>query len=170
MKRIACALAAFTALAPVSGIAEESAKAPRAMCAPTAQIQSMKGGVMLSRGGSFAELKAGAPLAAGDRILVRDGSANISVGQNSMKLASGSMVTISGKDGLVCAAQSVSNPGVVGQFGGNNDLLGGGVPWIPIAGLGAVGLGVGLAVGLQNNSNNPYNGFGVLPLPPLSAQ
>jgi len=68
----------------------------------------------LSRGTGFAEVKSGASLVAGDRLLVKQGSADVAFGPSCRTpLGPNSMVTLVEKGGVLCAAQLSSNPNVV---------------------------------------------------------
>lgn len=158
MKRIVSVIAAASFFLPALGVAEDRGTASPAqqvqnVCAKAGSVRlaTTDGSVLLSRGGSFSQIRDGAELSPGDRILVRDGSANVMIGQNvASKVGAGSMLTITEKDGLVCAAQVSSHPAVVGQgeiFGVSPLFVAGGVA-------AAVGLGVGLGVGLSDNGDN----------------
>ena len=54
----------------------------KSICAPAlyARLIVASGGVLLSRGVGFAEINSGATLAVGDRLLVKQGSAEIGIG------------------------------------------------------------------------------------------
>ena len=54
----------------------------KSTCAPaaSARLTSANGTVLLSRGTGFAEVKSGASLVAGDRLLVKQGSADVAFG------------------------------------------------------------------------------------------
>jgi hypothetical protein len=70
--------------------------------------------VLLSRGTGFAEVKSGASLVAGDRLLVKQGSADVAFGPSCRTpLGPNSMVTLVEKDGVLCAARLSSDPNVV---------------------------------------------------------
>lgn len=157
MKRILATIAALGIFSSTVAVAEDTRAAPAAnrpqndCAAGSARLAAVNGVVLLSRGGSFSEIRDGTELSPGDRILVRDGSANVMIGQNvASKVVAGSMLTIADKDGLVCAAQVSSHPAVVGEgeiFGVSPLVVAGGVA-------AAVGLGVGLGVGLSDNGDN----------------
>jgi hypothetical protein len=88
----------------------------RSTCAPaaSARLTSANGTVLLSRGTGFAEVKAGASLVAGDRLLVKQGSADLAFGPSCRTpLGPNSMVTLVEKDGVLCAARLSSDPNVV---------------------------------------------------------
>ena len=88
----------------------------KSMCAPvsSARLTSANGAVLLSRGTGFAEVKSGASLVAGDRLLVKQGSADVAFGPSCRTpLGPNSMVTLVEKDGVLCAAQLSSDPNVV---------------------------------------------------------
>jgi len=88
----------------------------KSMCAPvsSARLTSANGAVLLSRGTGFAEVKSGASLVAGDRLLVKQGSADVAFGPSCRtSLGTNSMVTLVKKDGVLCAARLSSDPNVV---------------------------------------------------------
>ena len=88
----------------------------KSVCAPvaSARLTSATGAVLLSRGTGFAEVKSGASLVAGDRLLVKQGSADVAFGPSCRTpLGPNSMVTLVEKGGVLCAAQLSSNPNVV---------------------------------------------------------
>jgi hypothetical protein len=88
----------------------------KSVCAPvsSARLTSATGAVLLSRGAGFAEVKSGASLVAGDRLLVKQGSADVAFGPSCRTpLGPNSMVTLVEKGGVLCAAQLSSNPNVV---------------------------------------------------------
>src|SRR5215213_5042646 len=74
----------------------------KSVCAPvsSARLTSATGAVLLSRGAGFAEVKSGASLVAGDRLLVKQGSADVAFGPSCRTpLGPNSMVTLVEKDG-----------------------------------------------------------------------
>lgn len=160
MKRIVSVIAAASFFLPALGRAEDRGTASPAQqvqnaCAKAGSVRlaTADGKVLLSRGGSFSQIRDGAELSAGDRILVRDGSASVMVGQNvASKVGVGSMLTITEKDGFVCATQVSSHPAVVGE----GEIFG--VSPLLVGGLAVVGLGVGLGVGLSDNGDNGQQG------------
>jgi hypothetical protein len=88
----------------------------KSTCAPvsSARLTSANGTVLLSRGTGFAEVKLGASLVAGDRLLVKQGSADVALGPSCRApLGPNSMVTLVEKDGVLCAARLSSDPNVV---------------------------------------------------------
>ena len=88
----------------------------KSVCAPvsSARLTSATGAVLLSRGAGFAEVKSGASLVAGDRLLVKQGSADVAFGPSCRTpLGPNSMVTLVEKGGVLCATQLSSNPNVV---------------------------------------------------------
>src|SRR3954469_24147610 len=88
----------------------------KSVCAPvsSARLTSATGAVLLSRGTGFAEVKSGASLVAGDRLLVKQGSADVAFGPSCRTpLGPNSMVTLVEKGGVLCAAQLSSNPNVL---------------------------------------------------------
>jgi hypothetical protein len=69
---------------------------------------------LLSRGVGFGEIKAGATLVAGDRLLVKKGSAEIGLGPAcEVKLGNNSMITLVETNGRLCAAGLLANPNTV---------------------------------------------------------
>jgi hypothetical protein len=90
----------------------------KSVCTPasSATLSSATGSVLLSRGTGFAEIKAGAALAAGDRIIVKQGGANVALGPTcNKKMGPNSMVTIVQRDGVLCAAGLTSDANTVAQ-------------------------------------------------------
>ena len=88
----------------------------KSICAPaaSARLTSTNGTVLLSRGTGFAEVKSGASLVAGDRLLVKQGSADVAFGPSCRTpLGPNSMVTLVEKDGVLCASRLSSDPNVV---------------------------------------------------------
>lgn len=78
----------------------------KSICAPalSARLIVASGGVLLSRGVGFAEINSGATLAVGDRLLVKQGSAEIEIGPAcTAKLGSNSMATLVERKGFLCA-------------------------------------------------------------------
>lgn len=116
-------------------------------------LANVKGSVLLSHGGSFSEIRDGARLSPGDRILVRNGSANVVVGEEvALRANAGSMVTITAKDGVACATQASPHPAVVGQAETPSIA-----PIVAVAGVAVVtgvGVGVGASAANSSNSNN----------------
>lgn len=114
MKKMLSVITALSLLSPTLVAADEATKASfpakvagnACSVGGAARLTVAKGKVLLSRGGSFSEIRDGATLSVGDRILVREGSASVVVGQNVVaRVGAGSMLTITEKDGAVCAAQ-----------------------------------------------------------------
>jgi hypothetical protein len=172
MKKMLSVITALSVLSPTLVAAEEAAKAsfPAKVAGNAcsvgggARLTVAKGKVLLSRGGSFSEIRDGAALSVGDRILVREGSASVVVGQNVVsRVGAGSMLTITEKDGAVCAAQVSPNPAVVAadyyhvpvqpvsEFGAFDPF------WLGAGALG-LGAGIGLGVGISNNNGNGGQG------------
>lgn len=173
MKKMLSVITALSVLSPTLVAAEEAAKASfpakvagnACSVGGVARLTVAKGKVLLSRGGSFSEIRDGAALSVGDRILVREGSASVVVGQNVVsRVGAGSMLTITEKDGAVCAAQVSPNPAVVAatdyyhvpvqpvsEFGAFDPV------WLGAGAVG-LGLGIGLGVGISNNNGNGGQG------------
>src|SRR5688500_16465985 len=114
---IICALAF-----PGAAFAEDASTPTRcetqgkSTCAPagSARLTAASGTVLLSRGPGFAEVKPGASLVAGDRLLVKQGSADVAFGPACRTpLGPNSMVTLVEKDGVLCATRLSSDPNVV---------------------------------------------------------
>ena len=79
----------------------------KSICAPalSARLIVASGGVLLSRGVGFAEINSGATLAVGDRLLVKQGSAEIEIGPAcTAKLGSNSMATLVERKGFLCCS------------------------------------------------------------------
>jgi len=107
---------------PTAAFAEDIGKAGRcemqakSTCAsvPSARLTSAKGTVLLSRGAGFTEATSGAPLFAGDRLLVKEGAADVAFSPSCQTpVGPNSMVTLVEKDGVLCAARLSSDPNVV---------------------------------------------------------
>jgi hypothetical protein len=80
----------------------------------SAHLTGASGDVLLSRGVGFGEIKARATLVAGDRLLVKKGSAEIGLGPAcEVKFGSNSLITLVEKDGRLCAAGLSANPNTV---------------------------------------------------------
>jgi hypothetical protein len=155
MKKALTVIAVLNALSLAAATAEDGKgtlghRALNNCSAGSARLSGVKGTVLLSRGGSFSEVREGTNLVIGDRILVRDGFANVIIGEHLIsRVSSGSMATITERNGSVCLAQVSTHPAVVGQ----EEAFG--VPPVVVAGgVAAIGLGVGLGIGLSNNGNN----------------
>jgi hypothetical protein len=159
MRGIFAITTALVILSSLLAKAEEPRNAPEArrhrnVCAAgPVTLANVEGGVLLSRGGSFSEIREGARLSLGDRILVRDGSANVVLGKEVViRATSGSMVTITVDEGVACATQASLHPAVVGQA-----ATSGIPPIIAVAGVVAVtaaGIGVGVSAANSSNNNN----------------
>jgi hypothetical protein len=108
MKSVLTAIAvAF--LLPVAASAQSVAECQRVadgICAAAsnARLLAATGDVLVSRGAGFLKGLPGAALVRGDRVLVRQGSAEISIGPACRAaLPPNSVVTIVSRDGLLCA-------------------------------------------------------------------
>jgi hypothetical protein len=153
MKRFFTTIAILGFCAPGSALAESSAVIPASnhnICAiGAAHLTNVTGGVLLSRGGSFSELRDGARLTPGDRILVRDGSASVAFGEKiAFRASAGAMVTIVEHDGLVCAKRVSSNPEIVGQAESFDAT-----PYV-VGGAAAIVVGVGVGAGVSSTNTN----------------
>ncbi|WP_018267595.1 hypothetical protein [Methylosinus sp. LW4] len=154
MKRIFTTIAIFGCCAQMAAAESAAVGSPsnqrRNNCAVgDARLTNVKGGVLLSRGGSFTELRDAAPLSPGDRILVREGSASVTVGDKvAVRADAGAMVTIAENDGVICAKRVASNPEIVGQESSFDPG-----PYVA-GGAAAIIVGVGVGVGVSNTNNN----------------
>ena len=120
MKKMLSVITALSVLSPTLVAAEEAAKAsfPAKVAANAcsvggvARLTVTKGKVLLSRGGSFSEIRDGAALSVGDRILVREGSASVVVGQNVVsRVGAGSIGGVGLSLASTTALVSVSSAG-----------------------------------------------------------
>jgi hypothetical protein len=104
------------AYAQNSSVNSSCERQAKSICAPavSARLIGASGDVLLSRGVGFAEIKAGATLVAGDRLLVKQGSAEISIGPACQaKLGTNSLITLVEKNGRLCAAGLLANSNTV---------------------------------------------------------
>jgi len=104
------------AYAQNSNVNSSCERQAKSVCARavSARLTGASGDILLSRGVGFAEVKAGATLVTGDRLLVKQGSAEIGIGPACQaKLGTNSMVTLVEKDGLLCAAGLLANSNTV---------------------------------------------------------
>ncbi|MDE2579945.1 MAG: hypothetical protein KGL46_14170 [Hyphomicrobiales bacterium] len=148
---------------PVLAAQPAAASAPAAVCGVGAARLSGDGVALLSRGGSYSEVKSGAALNVGDRLIAQKGSVAVMVGGTQIsQVEAGSMVNLVKKGDALCAAQLSTNPSVVaadlparhspasydpGPVVAAPVGLGLTPMWIAGGlGLAAVGVGVGLAV------------------------
>lgn len=116
---VCCLLTPLTASAEPGRV---GARKPLSCAAGQAKLVSADGKALISRGGSFSEIGDGATLAAGDRVLMREGSGSVVVGAKVLTSAdAGGLMMVSSKDGLICAAKSTTNPAVVGQEQSSED-------------------------------------------------
>ncbi|WP_400765551.1 hypothetical protein [Methylosinus sporium] len=154
MKRIFTTIAIFGCCAQMAAAESAAVGSPsnqrRKNCAVgDARLTNVNGGVLLSRGGSFTELRDAAPLSPGDRILVREGSASVTVGDKvAVRADAGAMVTIAENDGVICAKRVASNPEIVGQESSFDPG-----PYVA-GGAAAIIVGVGVGAGVSNTNNN----------------
>lgn len=115
---IAMMVAAFAL--PGAALADEGCQtqAKAMTCAPagSAHLSATTGDVLMSRGVGFSQVKPGTALVAGDRLLVKQGKANLALGPSCQtQLGANSMVTLVEKDGVLCAAQLAADPETVAQ-------------------------------------------------------
>ncbi|BBU60272.1 hypothetical protein MSC49_02070 [Methylosinus sp. C49] len=154
MKRIFTTIAIFGCCAQMAHAESAAVGAQpnqrRGVCAVgEARLTNVKGGVLLSRGGSFTELRDAASLSPGDRVLVREGSASITLGdKTAVRADAGAMVTIAENDGAICAKRVSSNPATVAQESSFDPG-----PYVA-GGFAAIIVGVGVGVGVSNTGNN----------------
>jgi hypothetical protein len=108
------------ALAQTASAPSSCNNVARNICAPGAagHLAAAQGAVLISRGVGFAEIEAGASLKAGDRIMVKNGTATLSLGGScSVTLKKSSMATLINRDGSLCAAGLRPDPASVAQGG-----------------------------------------------------
>lgn len=115
------------AFAQTEGSAASCQTVARNMCAPggVGQLANAQGTVLISRGIGFAEIEAGAPLKAGDRILVKNGTATLALGAScTVPLKKNSMATLINRDGSLCAVGLRPDPSTVAaDLPSRNDVL-----------------------------------------------
>ncbi|ATQ66920.1 MULTISPECIES: hypothetical protein [Methylosinus] len=109
MRFVIFVMAFSVAAATAAGAAPES----RAICADadSARLSMPKGVALMSRGGSFSEIHDGAQILAGDRLLIRSGSASL-FGSAALlvRADAGSLLTLERRDGRLCVARVSSHP------------------------------------------------------------
>lgn len=82
----------------------------------TAQLTGATGEVLVSKGAQFFAIKSGSVLAAGDRLLVKQGAATISLAPScEVRLGAYFMATISKRGAMMCADQMSSDTGPTQQ-------------------------------------------------------
>lgn len=104
--------ASFAAGAPQAG-----ALPGGSVCAPkgvSMKLGKVEGSVFVSRDGGYQQISTGAGLVDGDRILLKDGRAQLVMGAQHAELLPDSLVTVFGHDGATCMQQASANPAVVG--------------------------------------------------------
>jgi len=136
----------------------DSQKATLCVRGDAARLSAASGNVLLSRDGGFAEIGAGATLGAGDRLLVKKGTATVALGPSCrMQLGPNSMASISTSGESTCATRVGADPATVGadlpsRFAPPPPppaiVADTGFPLWPAAvvGAGLAGLGLGLAL------------------------
>lgn len=168
MKTVFAALVVSSALALAPLAAQETGrqesgqrvdlkKSGKVCAAGPAQLKGVKGAVLLSRGGSFAQATEGMRLMLGDHIIARRGFADIVMGGAVVsQVSEGMMVTIDEKDGSVCVARVSANPSAIGQADGAGALD---TQALLAAGgaLGMMGAGLGVGISSVNSGNNASN-------------
>jgi hypothetical protein len=101
-----------------------AAPASRAVCgdADSARLAMPKGVALMSRGGSFSEIHDGARLVAGDRLLIRSGSASL-FGPEALlaRAGAGSLLTLERRDGRLCVARVASHPEAAAAVSGGKE-------------------------------------------------
>ncbi len=174
MKKAFCVLVAASLCAP-SVVQAQSIGAPRqaqpvemACAAGAAHLSARGASVLVSRGGSFAEATDGAALSVGDRVLVREGSASIVVGQKVVtQAAAGSMMKLVAKDGAICAAQATLDPAVVAQRAPQTNFAPPPPPpehplWVA-GGVVVAGAGLGIGLAVHNGKHGLECGVACMP-------
>lgn len=82
-------------------------------CSPAGSplVSGLSGNVSLVRAGNIIRLENGAQLLAGDRVIAREGSANVAIGATcSASIAANSITTITRSGGLTCVSQRPVSP------------------------------------------------------------
>ena len=158
------ALAGVALVAPAGGWAQNAPgacqKVGTSVCGTgQAVISNVSGDVSLGRGGAVNAVGGGSPVLAGDRILARDGTAQVSLGPNcstSIPVDSISIVTREG--GLTCLKPSNATAQATG---GLDPVIVGGAA----AALLVTGGVIALTTGNHNTNSIP---FAVIPPPSVS--
>jgi len=164
---------AIALLSSTAALAEPTPARVAPACAPGASLALSGGEALVSRGGSFREIRDGAALSAGDRILVRAGVASVRSGAQTLIAAkAGGMLTIeSGKQGAICVSRVSADPTLVGeaprggglpndQFPGG-DLFGGLNPWV-VGGVLGAGVAGGAAAAASSHGGDRTHDYLVL--------
>ncbi len=150
MRRISRGLGAFAVvmLAWQTGAYAQSAcqNANGAVCgAGNGVISSVRGDVSVGRGGSITKAIVGTDVVGGDRVLARDGLAQVRLGPGCLiSVGANSVATITQENGLVCLQKEALAPGAVTTFD----------PRLVGAGLIAAGAAAGVAVVASKHSKS----------------
>jgi hypothetical protein len=109
--RFPISVIAFSMATATAAAAPPASRAPVCAKADSARLAMPKGVALVSRGGSFFEIHDGAELIAGDRLLIRGGSASL-FGPDAalIRAGAGSLLTLERRDGLLCVARVSSHP------------------------------------------------------------
>lgn len=102
-------------LAMSAAHAEDAVRTPIACAvADSARLATGKGVALVSRGGSFSQMRDGGELFSGDRLLLRGGAATLSAGGRLLARAeAGSLLTLESRDGKLCVARASSSPAAI---------------------------------------------------------
>ena len=102
-------------LAMSAAHAEDAVRTPVACAvADSARLATGKGVALVSRGGSFSQMRDGGELFSGDRLLVRGDAATLSAGGRLLARAeAGSLLTLESRDGKLCVARASSSPAAI---------------------------------------------------------
>jgi len=112
-------------------------------CPGNGVISSVRGNVSVGRGDAIAQANVGSSVFPGDRILARDGEAQVRLGPSCLtSVGANSVATVTQQDGLTCLALGPENP--LAAF---NPLLVG-------AAVAAVGGGIAAAIVLSSPSSS----------------
>ena len=117
-------------------------------------ISSVRGDISVGRGDAIAQAKVGSSVFAGDRILARDGVAQVRLGPGCLtSVGANAVAAVTQQNGLTCLAQGPENPGPAFD------------PLVVGAGVVAV---EGAAIGVALSSHNHRPPPPVIPVPPVS--
>ena len=142
------AVAGCALIAPVSAWAqapETCQTVAGAVCgAGNGFVSSVSGDISLGRGGAVNQIGSGAAILGGDRILARDGTAQVNLGAICVaSIPANSISVVSQQNGLTCLQLSKAPEGAVTGF--DPTVVGLGVA-------GAVGVGAAIAIGISHSN------------------